>query len=138
MAISDIAHALTIPDLKRVKNRVIGNPKAKEALVRDEVFMRRLVDCLDPSLSSTSTSGSSSSLSSGSTLGRSAQENVELRTEAAHIVGSLCYGTLRPLTLPNRSTLYSYSMDPRIRIRVTHSPPAKRPHAPPLLVVPPP
>lgn len=41
MAIEDTG--LSVHDLKRVKNRVIGNPKAKEALVRDEAFMSRLV-----------------------------------------------------------------------------------------------
>lgn len=41
MAISDTA--LSVGDLKRAKNRVIGNPKAKEALVRDEQFMRKSV-----------------------------------------------------------------------------------------------
>lgn len=41
MALEDTG--ISVQDLKRVKNRVIGNPKAKETLVRDEGFMRRLV-----------------------------------------------------------------------------------------------
>ena len=41
MALDEIR--MTVSDLKRTKNRVIGNPVAKEALVKDERFMRRSV-----------------------------------------------------------------------------------------------
>ena len=42
---------MTVSDLKKTKNRVIGNPVAKEALVRDGVFMRRWALLLSLSLS---------------------------------------------------------------------------------------
>ncbi|TEB27615.1 hypothetical protein FA13DRAFT_1776418 [Coprinellus micaceus] len=124
---------MSVSDLKRTKNRVIGNPVAKEALVRDGVFMRRigvrggcdgtggseaeltrrLVDLLDCSSSafsltpSTFSSTPSSSSSTTTTTVNTEQPSLEARTEAAHIIGSLCHGSesallilLRLNTLP--------------------------------------
>ncbi|KAJ7590838.1 ARM repeat-containing protein [Mycena floridula] len=65
---------MTIPvslrDLKRVKNSVIGNPAAKVQLANDNLFIQQLVDCLNSP---------------------SAQEDV--RIEAAVVISSISYGS---------------------------------------------
>ncbi|KAF6750708.1 ARM repeat-containing protein [Ephemerocybe angulata] len=74
MSIEAPPATLSVQDLKRVKNSVIGNPIAKSALSRDAAFMRSLVECVDVA----SVAGS---------VGN------EIRVEAAHIVASLSYGS---------------------------------------------
>ncbi|TFK94820.1 ARM repeat-containing protein [Polyporus arcularius HHB13444] len=74
--------ALNVPTLKAVKNAVIGNRTAKGNYGRDEVFVSRLVECInDPPTSPGDWEGSKTSL----------------RIEAAHILASLSYGSLDAL-----------------------------------------
>ncbi|KAJ2911960.1 hypothetical protein MD484_g8455, partial [Candolleomyces efflorescens] len=62
----------TVSDLKKVKNSVIGNPLAKDGIVRNEELMRRLVEFIaDPEN----------------------ETPEEVKVEAAHIVASLSYGS---------------------------------------------
>ncbi|TEB21153.1 ARM repeat-containing protein [Coprinellus micaceus] len=102
---------MSVSDLKRTKNRVIGNPVAKEALVRDGVFMRRLVDLLDCSSSLSVSSSTPSTFpptpsTTTTTTITQDQPRLEARTEAAHIIGSLCHGSESALfTLLRLNTL---------------------------------
>jgi hypothetical protein len=62
--------------LKRAKNSVIGNPSAKLKMAQDDVFIAKLVECLN-----------SPPLESG---GQGSQDDI--RIEAAHVIASLSYG----------------------------------------------
>ncbi|KAJ2913122.1 hypothetical protein MD484_g7287, partial [Candolleomyces efflorescens] len=62
----------TVSDLKKVKNSVIGNPLAKDGIVRNEELMRRLIQSIADSENETPE---------------------EVKIEAAHIVASLSYGS---------------------------------------------
>ncbi|KAJ2911973.1 hypothetical protein MD484_g8439, partial [Candolleomyces efflorescens] len=62
----------TVSDLKKVKNSVIGNPLAKDGIVRNEELMRRLIESIADSANET---------------------HEEVKVEAAHIVASLSYGS---------------------------------------------
>ncbi|KAJ2929905.1 hypothetical protein H1R20_g7191, partial [Candolleomyces eurysporus] len=66
------AASVSISDLKKVKNSVIGNPLAKDGIVGDEGLMRTLIDSIEDS-------------------GNDVPEDI--KTEAAHIVASLSYGS---------------------------------------------
>ncbi|KAF8999487.1 armadillo-type protein [Cyathus striatus] len=61
---------IPLPQLKQVKNAVIGNPSKKAEVARDEGFVRTLVQCLNPP-----------------------HAPPEIRIEAAHVLASLAYGT---------------------------------------------
>ncbi|KAF6760995.1 hypothetical protein DFP72DRAFT_1042425 [Ephemerocybe angulata] len=74
MSIEAPRPTMSVEDLKRVKNSVIGNPVAKTTLSRDPLFMRSLVECIDVA-------------SVGGTVGN------EIKVEAVHIVASLSYGS---------------------------------------------
>ncbi|KAH9484613.1 Armadillo repeat-containing protein 8 [Psilocybe cubensis] len=67
--------SLTVTNLKKAKNVVIGNPLAKVQLVRDTHFISTLIDCLNAPYSSEKST------------------NDALRIEAAHIIASLSYGS---------------------------------------------
>ncbi|KAI0723864.1 ARM repeat-containing protein [Cerioporus squamosus] len=90
--------ALNVPTLKAVKNAVIGNRTAKGNYGRDEVFVSRLVECInDPPTSPGEPEGSKTSL----------------RIEAAHILASLSYGSpdaLRTLLRLNASQALLYAV----------------------------
>ncbi|EPQ57852.1 ARM repeat-containing protein [Gloeophyllum trabeum ATCC 11539] len=66
-----------VPTLKKVKNRVIGNPTEKLALTQDERFINALVDCVEPTASYDP---------------RYADTPEDLRIEAAQVISSLAYG----------------------------------------------
>ncbi|KAI0780550.1 ARM repeat-containing protein [Trametes elegans] len=69
---------VNVSALKAIKNSVIGNRTAKAAWGRDEAFVGRLIECLnDPPPS----------------VGDLDSTKVEIRTEAAHIIASLSYGS---------------------------------------------
>ncbi|KAF6748764.1 hypothetical protein DFP72DRAFT_915421 [Ephemerocybe angulata] len=74
MSVEEPSTLMSVQDLKRVKNSVIGNPVAKTALSRDVAFVRSLVECVDVA-------------SVVGTVGN------ELGAEAAHIIASLSYGS---------------------------------------------
>ncbi|RXW17757.1 hypothetical protein EST38_g8091 [Candolleomyces aberdarensis] len=82
------AATVSISDLKKVKNSVIGNPLAKDGIAGDEGLMRTLID----------------------SIGDSANDVPEdIKTEAAHIVASLSYGSELALsTLLKLNTPYVF------------------------------
>ncbi|KAI0807797.1 ARM repeat-containing protein [Fomes fomentarius] len=90
---------LNVPTLKAVKNTVIGNRTAKGSYGRDEVFVSRLVECINepPTL-----------------VGDPQSSKTNIRIEAAHILASLSYGSpdaLRTLLRLNacQALLYAVS-----------------------------
>ncbi|KDR69187.1 hypothetical protein GALMADRAFT_160499 [Galerina marginata CBS 339.88] len=89
--------SITVSSLKKVKNSVIGNPLAKVQLVRDELFVSTLIDCLNPT---------------EIPVEKASQD--ALRIEAAHVIASLSYGSEEALgTLlranTHRAFLYAIS-----------------------------
>ncbi|KAL1754819.1 armadillo-type protein [Schizophyllum commune] len=74
--------SLSVVDLKKIKNTVIGNPSAKVELAQDEDFIRTLVQCLNHPPPSPDP--------------QSSQDDI--RIEVAHIIASLSYGSDRALT----------------------------------------
>ncbi|KAI0929233.1 hypothetical protein AcW1_006226 [Taiwanofungus camphoratus] len=73
---------LNLSTLKKVKNSVIGNPTAKAALAKDDVFIGLLVDCINNVAPSVD--------------GSQAFPD-DIRIEAAHVIASLSYGSLDAL-----------------------------------------
>ncbi|KAI5900820.1 uncharacterized protein SCHCODRAFT_02044636 [Schizophyllum commune H4-8] len=73
--------SLSVTDLKKIKNTVIGNPSAKVELAQDEDFIRTLVQCLNHPPPSSDP--------------QSSQDDI--RIEVAHIIASLSYGSDRAL-----------------------------------------
>ncbi|GLB39316.1 putative ARM repeat-containing protein [Lyophyllum shimeji] len=71
--------SITLANLRKVKNTVIGNPSAKLQLARDVFFISNLVDCLNyPKAPSPHDPIASP---------------VDIRIEAAHVIASLSYGS---------------------------------------------
>ncbi|KAI0748470.1 ARM repeat-containing protein [Daedaleopsis nitida] len=89
---------LNVPSLKTVKNAVIGNRTAKGSYGRDEIFVSRLVECInDPP----------------TTPGETESSKENIRVEAAHIIASLSYGSpdaLRTLLRLNASHALLYAV----------------------------
>lgn len=86
---------INLSSLKKAKNSVIGNPTAKLALAHDDAFIEMLVECIN----------------NPSPEAHEAQ--ADIRTEAAHVIASLAYGSsdaLRTLLRCNAHQAFLYAI----------------------------